>query len=260
MAFVTTNDGIKLFYRVDGPEKAPALVMSNSLGTTHDMWHPQAPVLEKQFRLIRYDTRGHGQSAVPTAGYDMERLGRDVVAVLDDAGVKRAHFCGLSMGGSTGMWLGRYAPERFDRLVLCNTGAKIGTAEVWNPRIQAVREKGMEAILSGVIERWFTPGFRERAPKEVERIAAQTRGTAPEGYARACEAIRDMDLRDQIGAIANKTMIIAGAHDPATPPADGKSAHEKIMGSRYVELPAAHISNVEAADAFTKALLDFLTA
>src|SRR6185369_14324522 len=121
MAFVTTNDGIKLFYRVDGPANAPALVMSNSLGTTYDMWHPQAPVLEKQFRLIRYDARGHGQSAVPTAGYDMARLGRDAIAVLDDAGVKQAHFCGLSMGGSTGMWLGIHEAKRIDRLVLCNT-------------------------------------------------------------------------------------------------------------------------------------------
>ena len=259
MAFMTADDGVKIFHRLDGKADAPVLVMSNSLGTTHEMWAHQMPALEKHFRVLRYDVRGHGQSAVPAKSYTVDRLGKDVVALLDHVGAKRAHFCGLSMGGVTGMWLGRYAPERIDRLVLCDTGAKIGTAEVWNQRIKTCREGGMEPLMQGVVERWFTAGFRQRAPQEVEKIAAQTRSTPPEGYAKSSEALRDMDLRNEIAAIRAKTLVIVGAHDPATTPADAKFIVEKIKGSRYVELPAAHISNVEAADQFTTAVVDFLT-
>ena len=260
MAFLTTDDGTKLFYRLDGKADAPLLVMSNSLGTTHEMWAHQMPALETRFRVLRYDVRGHGQSAVPAQSYTVDRLGKDVVALLDHVGVKRAHFCGLSMGGVTGMWLGRYAPDRVDRLVLCDTGAKIGTTEIWNQRIKACREGGMQPLMQGIMERWFTPGFRQTAPQEVEKIAAQTRTTPAEGYAKSSEALRDMDLRNEIAAIRAKTLVICGAHDPATTPADAKFIVDKIQGARYVELPAAHISNVEAADRFTKALVDFLTA
>ena len=260
MAFLTTDDGVRLFYRTDGKADAPTLVLCNSLGTTHEMWDHQTPALEKLFRVVRYDRRGHGQSSVPGKPYKVDRLGKDVLAILDAVGAKRVHFCGLSMGGFTGMWLGRYAPERIDKLVLCDTAAKIGTAEIWQERITTAREKGIEALMPGILERWFTAGFRQRAPKEVEKIAAQTRATPAEGYARACEAIRDMDLRNDIAAITAKTLVICGAHDPATTPADAKFITDKIKGSRYVELPAAHISNVEAADQFTKAVVDFLTA
>lgn len=260
MPHLTTDDGVKIFYRLDGQADAPVLVLSNSLGTTHEMWAPQMSAFAKHFRVLRTDTRGHGQSSVPAKRYDLERLGRDVLAVLDAAGAKRAHFCGLSMGGCIGMWLGRYAPERVDRLVLCDTAAKIGTAEIWNPRIQAVREKGIAALMDGILERWFTPGFRQRAPQEVEKIAAQTRAIAPEGYALASEAIRDLDLRNGIAAIRAPTLIVVGAHDASTTPADAKFMADKIKGARVLELPAAHISNVEAADRFTTAVVDFLTA
>ena len=259
MAFVTTDDGVRLFYRLDGQADAPLLVLSNSLGTTHEMWAPQMPAFQKQFRVLRYDKRGHGQSSVPTRSYTVDRLGRDVVALLDEVKAKRVHFCGLSMGGFTGMWLGRHAPERIDRLVLCDTAAKIGTPDIWAQRINTARQSGLEALMPGILDRWFTAGFRQRSPKDVERIAAQTRATPAEGYALACEAIRDMDLREEIGAIRAKTLVICGAHDPATTPADAKFITGKIKGSRYVELPAAHISNVEAADQFTKAVVDFLT-
>ena len=260
MPHLTTDDGVKLFYRLDGKADAPVLVLSNSLGTTHEMWWPQMPEFERRFRVLRYDTRGHGQSSVPSKSYPLERLGRDVVALIDAAGARRAHFCGLSMGGCTGMWLGRHAADRIDRLVLCDTAAKIGTPEIWNPRIKAVREQGMGALMQGILERWFTPAFRERAPQDVEKIAAQSRATSPEGYALASEAIRDFDLREEIAAIRAPTLVVCGAHDPSTTPADGKFIADKIKGARMVELPAAHISNVEAAAQFTKAVADFLTA
>jgi len=249
MPHLTTDDGERIFYRLDGKADAPVLAMSNSLGTTHEMWAHQMPALEKKFRVLRYDVRGHGQSSVPAKSYKVDRLGK----------AKRVHFCGLSMGGVTGMWLGRYAPERIDRLVLCDTGAKIGTPEIWNQRIKTCREGGMEPLMQGVVERWFTAGFRQKAPQEVEKIAKQTRSTPPEGYAKSSEALRDMDLREEIAQIRAKTLVICGAHDPATTPADAKFIVDKIKGARYVELPAAHISNVEAADQFTKALVDFLT-
>ncbi len=258
MPFITTDDGIRLWHQIEGPEKAPVLVMSNSLGTNLAMWDPQMPALRQRFRVLRYDTRGHGQSSVPTAPYKVDRLGRDVLALLDGLKIERAHFCGLSMGGFTGMWLGREAPKRIDRLVLCNTSARIGPPELWTKRIETVRASGMNAIMQGVIERWFTPAFRDRAPQDVERIAAMARATPPEGYATACEAIRDMDQREQISAIRAPTLVIAGASDQATPAVDGRFLAEHIQGARYVELPAAHISNVEAAEAFTAALLDFL--
>ncbi len=260
MAFVTTDDGVRLWYQIEGSAGAVPIVLSNSLGTDLTMWDAQMPALKQQFQVLRYDTRGHGQSSVPTAPYQVDRLGRDVVALLDACGIGRAHFCGLSMGGMTGMWLGRAAPERVDRLVLCNTAARIGPPEVWDKRVEAVRAGGMTAITPGVIERWFTPDFRAREPKAVERIVAMLHATPPEGYSAACRAIRDMDQRADIASIKARTLVIAGASDQATPAADGRAAAAAIPGARYVELAAAHLSNIEAADAFTEALVTFLTA
>jgi 3-oxoadipate enol-lactonase len=259
MPHVATDDGVKLWYQLEGSAGAPTIVLSNSLGTSLEMWDAQMPALLQRFQVLRYDTRGHGRSDVPPAPYRVDRLGRDVVALLDACGLARAHFCGLSMGGMIGMWLAREAPDRVERVALCNTSARIGPPEVWDKRIEAVRAGGMTVIVGGVIERWFTPAFRERAPAEVERIAAMLRGMPPDGYIAACTAIREMDQRAQLGSIGVRTLVIAGAVDQATPAADGKWAAEQIPGARYVELAAAHLSNIEAADAFTAALVDFLT-
>jgi 3-oxoadipate enol-lactonase len=234
-------------------------VLSNSLGTDLAMWDAQMPALLQLFQVLRYDTRGHGRSSVPGAAYAVDRLGRDVLALLDACGLARAHFCGLSMGGMTGMWLGCHAAARVERLALCNTAARIGPPEVWDKRIEAVRGGGMAAITSAVIERWFTPAFRAREPDAVARIVAMLHATPPDGYVAACGAIRDMDQRDRIAAIRARTLVIAGASDQATPAADGRVVAEKIPGARYVELAAAHLSNIEAADDFTAALVDFLT-
>ena len=166
MAIFDSGKG-KLHYQLDGADDAPLLVLSNSLGTTLDMWLPQMPALLEHFRVLRYDTRGHGQSEVTPGPYTIAQLGNDVLALLDHVQAPRAHFCGLSMGGMTGIWLGIHAPDRIDRLVLCNTSAAIGVPEVWNARIAQVRQGGMPVIIDTVLERWFTNDFLAHAPAQV---------------------------------------------------------------------------------------------
>jgi 3-oxoadipate enol-lactonase len=245
--------------RVEGPPDAPVLVLSNSLGTDLSMWDAQMPALTARFRVLRYDTRGHGASAVTPGPYTIGELGRDVLRLLDALKIRRAHVCGLSMGGMTGMWLGVHASDRIGRMVLANTAPKIGTPEMWNQRIDNVRKGGMEAVVDTVLERWFTAGFRARAPEAVARMRAMLTATPAEGYSACCAAVRDMDQRDAIAGIRHPTLVIAGTHDAVTPPAEGRATAERIRGARYVELDAAHISNIEAADHFTAELVGFLT-
>ncbi len=250
--------GTRLHYRIDGPAGAPALVLSNSLGTDLHMWDPQVPELARMFRVLRYDTRGHGQSGATPGPYSVEQLGRDVLGLMDGVGMERAHFCGLSLGGMTGMWLAVHAGYRIDRLVLANTAARIGTPDAYNTRIEKVRAAGMMPIAPAVLERWFTPAFIAQHADAVAPVRTTLEGIAPEGYIGGCAAVRDMDLREAIARITRPTLVIAGTHDLATPPADGRFIAEHIPGARYVELPAAHLSNIEAAARFTAAVLDFL--
>ncbi|MFL6621359.1 MAG: 3-oxoadipate enol-lactonase [Sulfurifustaceae bacterium] len=259
MAFVELPDGARLNYRFDGPASAPLLVLSNSLGTDLGMWDPQVPAFARRFRVLRYDTRGHGASAVTPGPYTIEALARDVVHLLDALEIERAHFCGLSMGGMTGMWLGVHHADRVDRLVLCNTGARVGTPELWKARIEKTQNEGMAAVADGVIERWLTPAFREREPEAVQHMRRMIEATAPAGYAACCAAIRDMDQRDTVSRIRAPTLVIAGTHDPATPAADGRFLAERIAGAQYVELPASHLSNIEQPEPFTDAVLRFLS-
>ena len=251
--------GVRIFYRFDGKPEAPPLVLSNSLGTNLGMWDPQMDALAARFRVLRYDSRGHGQSAVPPGPYRIEDLGRDVLALLDVLGLKRVRFCGLSKGGMVGMWLACNAPERVERLVLCNTSAYLGPKELWKARIDAVRAGGMEAVTPQVLERWFTPEFRARAPEAVEKVRRMLLTTPAEGYAACCAAIRDMDQRETIAAIRAPTLVVVGSRDPATPPEHGRAIADRIRGAKLVELPAAHLSNVEAAEAFTAPVLEFLS-
>jgi len=245
--------------RVDGPPDAPVVVLSNSLGTNFSLWDDQMPALTARFRVLRYDTRGHGSSPMTAGTYSIAMLAHDVLVLLDAFQIERAHFCGLSLGEMTGIWLGVHASERIDRLLLANTAPRIGTAATWNARIDTVRQGGMEAIADAVLERWFTAGFRARAPDAVGRIGAMLATTPPEGYVACCAAIRDADLWPGIGGIRCPTLVIAGTHDAATPPAEGRQMAERIAGARYVELDAAHISNVEAAARFTAEAMTFLT-
>jgi 3-oxoadipate enol-lactonase len=259
MAFVEKN-GDKIHYALAGAANAPVVVFSNSLGANFSMWDPQATELEKKYRVLRYDTRGHGQSSVTPGPYSIEQLARDVLALLDALNIARASFCGLSMGGMIGMWLGLNAPARVDKIALCNTGAKIGSDKGWNSRIEAVRKEGLKAVASAVIERWFTPEFRARSPQVWESALRMLEAAPPQGYAACCEAIRDYDVREKISAILVPTLVIAGSKDSATPPADGRFIAEQIRGARYVELDAAHLSNIEASERFNAELIQFLSA
>lgn len=252
-------NGLRLHYRLDGPEQAPVLVLSNSLGTDLNMWAPQMPELAARFRVLRYDARGHGRSGLTPGPYAIDQLAGDVLRLLDALGIARAHFCGLSIGGMVGMWLGLRAPERIDRLVLCNTAAKIGTREMWNARIEAVRRGGMASVVEAVMDRWFTAAFRRRAPEAVRGVREAFLATDPEGYAACCAAVRDMDQRAELAGIRRPTLVIGASHDGATPPEDGLYVAEQIRGARYLELDAAHLSNIEDALRFTAAVREFLS-
>lgn len=249
----------RLRYRFDGPDEGPVLVLANSLGTDLGLWAAQMPAFTKQFRVLRYDSRGHGLSAVPPGPYSVAQLAADVVGLLDALGIARAHFCGLSLGGMVGQWLGVQAPERINRLVLCNTAARIGTPAIWNTRIDAVRQGGMAAITEAVLARWFTAPFLAQSPAAVEQVRAALLATPADGYIACCAAVRDMDQREFVAAIRLPTLVIAGTHDQATPPADGQFLATQIAGAHYVELDAAHLSNIEQARRFTETVLDFLS-
>jgi 3-oxoadipate enol-lactonase len=250
----------RIHYVSEGQSGSPALVFSNSLGANYSMWDSQSHEFHKKFRILRYDTRGHGQSSSTPGPYSIEQLAKDVVALLDSLDLARVHFCGLSMGGMIGMWLGLHAPERLNKLVLCNTGAKIGTPDAWNARIDAVQKNGMKSIAPAVIERWFTPAFRQKSPAIISSTQKMIEEASPDGYAACCAAIRDCDYREQVAAIRTPTLVISGAHDPATPPADGRFLAQQIPGARYAELNAAHLSNIEDHDHFNPELTAFLNS
>ena len=260
MAFVQLAEG-ELHYQLDGPVEAPVLVLSNSLGTDLHMWDIQVPAFTRHFRVLRLDTRGHGKSLVTPGPYSIEQLGRDVIALLDALGIARAHFCGLSMGGLIGQWLGINAGQRLHRLVVCNTAAKIGTPEVWNPRIETVLRDGaaaMTALRDASIARWFTADFAAANPHQAKLITDMLAATSPEGYAANCAAVRDADLRDQLALIKVPTLVIAGTEDAVTPPAGGHFIQNHVQGAEYAEFYAAHLSNVQAGAAFSDRVLDFL--
>ena len=251
-------EGGQLHYKVDGEASLPALVFSNSLGTDLTMWDAQIPVFTKHFRVLRYDSFGHGQSTFTPRENTIEMLGKDVLKLMDHLGIENAYFCGLSVGGMVGQWLALNAGKRFSKVVLCNTAARIGTAEGWNARIDAVRKGGVSAVSQGILERWFTAPFQEREPATVDRFRRILEGTNPESYAATCAAIRDADFRAEIPKIRARTLVVAGTQDKATPPGDGRNLSEQIPGSRYFELNTAHLSNVEAARQFTDEILNFL--
>jgi 3-oxoadipate enol-lactonase/4-carboxymuconolactone decarboxylase len=244
MPFVQT-DGARLYWRCDGPDSAPALLLSNSIGTDHALWEPVMPALMRAFRVIRYDARGHGASDAPPGDYSMERLGRDALAVADAADAKRFHFAGISLGGMTGMWLGANAPERVDRLALCNTSAYFGP-EAWAARIAAVRANGMAAIADMVMARFFTPVYIKQADARFASVRRMFLAIDAGGYAGCGAAIRDMDLRPVLPRIAAPTLVVAGKFDQATPPEQGKAIAQAIPAARYTELACAHIPTHEA--------------
>jgi 3-oxoadipate enol-lactonase len=255
---ITVDDGASICVEVEGNERAPALMLSNSLGTNLHMWDDQAGELAKHFRLIRYDRRGHGRSSVPPGPYSMERFGRDVLAVLDKLGIERTNWCGLSMGGMVGQWLGANAPNRVSKLILSNTAAYYPDKAPWSDRITLVREKGLGALVEANMQRWFTEGFRKSHPQVIEKMKGVFTGTDPKGYIASCEAIRDMDFRESNARINAPTMVIVGAQDPATPPAQGEAIAKAIPGAKVASIEAAHIANMEQPQVYTKTVLEFL--
>ena len=262
MAFVQLAEG-ELHYQLDGPQGAPVLVLSNSLGTDLHMWDAQVPAFAEHFRVLRLDTRGHGRSQVTPGPSSIAQLGGDVLALLDALEIRQAHFCGLSMGGLIGQWLGINAGERLGKLVVCNTAAKIGEPSVWNPRIETVLRDGaaaMVALRDASIARWFTADFAQAHPEQAGKITDMLAATSPQGYAANCAAVRDADLREQLGAIKVPTLVISGSEDAVTPPSGGHFIQARVAGAEYAEFYAAHLSNVQAGAAFSERVLQFLLA
>ncbi len=259
MPFVESN-GAQIHYALAGPAGRPVLVLSNSLGTDFSVWDPQISEFLKSFRVLRYDTRGHGKSSVTPGPYSDKQLANDVLAIADALKLDRFHFCGLSMGGMTGMWLGANAPQRLNRVVICSASARFGSLETWTTRIETVRKQGMKPVAAATIERWFTSAFRAKNPSTAAKIQKIVESVNPEGYISCCAAVRDFDYREQLGKIRTPTLVISGAHDPATTSADGRFLADHIPGARYVELNAAHLSNVEDADRFTEEVCGFLNS
>lgn len=256
---VTVTDGAVIAWQRDGKEGAPVLVFSNSLGTTHTMWDQQITGLASRFSILRYDARGHGLSDAPVGAYGLDRLGRDVIDLLDKLGIERVHFCGVSLGGMTGQWLGIHASERINRLILANTAAHMGPPSSWQTRIDTLLAEGMPAIASAVLERWLTPQFLALNLKEIATLQRELLACSPQGYAGCCAAIRDMDMRQTVGTIPCPTLVINGLRDPATPPNMGEFIAQHINDARVVVLDAAHLSNIERPAEFNSAVLEFLS-
>lgn len=251
--------GILVHHRVDGPSDAPALLMINSLGADLGMWEPQLPALSARFRVIRYDARGHGRSPVPPGRYALDDLGRDALDLLDHLGVARPHVCGLSLGGMTAMWLAAYAPDRVDRLVLFCTSALLGPPAGWAERAATVRAEGTGAVADAVVARWVTPGYAAAHPDEVRRLREMVAATPAIGYAGACAAIEQMDLRPDLPRITAPTLVVAGADDPATPPEHGAAIAAAITGARLeVVASAAHLASYEQAETANRLILEAL--
>jgi len=248
---------------IDGDPALPALILSNSLGTTLEMWAPQVDAFARSRRLIRYDTRGHGGSPVTPGPSTFEALGQDVLAVMDALDIAIAAFCGISMGGHTGLWLGIHAGERLDALVVCNSAARIGSQAGWNDRAAAVRRDGsaaMRALADSAPGRWFSADFVASQPRVVQRAQAGLAAIAPEGYAACCDALARSDLRGDIGRIATPTLLLAGEFDPVTTVADAQAMQAAIARARLATVLASHLSNLEAPEAFAQAVLPFVAA
>ena len=258
MPTIRAND-VELFYDLSGPEDAPVVVFSTSVGATLEMWDPQVRALSDRFRLLRYDTRGHGRSQVVDRPTSIEELADDLAGLLDALGIAKAHLVGLSLGGMTGQALALRHPDKLESLVLLATSAYLPPAEAWTERAATVRAQGMAAIADTVMSRWFTRAFKERAPAIVAATRERFVANDANGYAICCEAIRDMDLRPAIGAVRTPTLILAGADDPATPVAMMEDIRARIPDAEMIIVPrAAHLLNLERPEIVNAHLAAFL--
>jgi 3-oxoadipate enol-lactonase len=255
-------NGIQINYRVDGPEGAPWLTMSNSLATTHRMWDAQMAAFTKAYRVLRYDKRGHGETEVAPGPYSFELLGDDVLALLDALQITQTHFVGLSMGGMTGMTMALRKPSVLRTLVLCDTTSKdpLGDPALWQQRIDAVNAGGsMEPLVESTVARFLTADTVKTRPAVADAVRAMVRTTPVAGYVACCQAIAKLNLTHRLGEISIPTMVVVGADDPATTVEMARTIHQGIRGSELVVLKnAAHLSNLEQPEAFNEAVLGFL--
>jgi 3-oxoadipate enol-lactonase len=250
-----TSDNTHIAFELTGNAEGPPLVFLHSLGSDRNQWRPQIDALSPTFRILEVDTRGFGKSDAPTGPYSLERLATDVIELADMTGFDTFHLCGLSLGGMMAQWIAIHHPHRLRTLTLANTAAKIGMAEVWNERGETAMANGVGSMVEVILARWFLPPFAARNPELIASLSATLSATNAVGYAGACAALRDADLRDDVSVITAKTLVIASSDDGATPPSDLEYLHANIKRSRYYLIHnAAHISNLEAADEFTREL------
>lgn len=255
----TTGDGVRIAYRVEGDAALPTLILSNSIGTTLHMWDAQIPALSRAYRVLRYDTRGHGASGAPHGAYSVDRLGRDVVELMDALGIGRAHFLGLSLGGMIGQWLGVHAPDRIDRLVLANTSDYLGPAPQWDERIAAtLQAPDMTDTAATFLGNWFPAAMLQAGGPVIDAFRAMLLATNRHGLAGAFAAVRDMDLRRTAALIDRPTLVIAGRDDTVTAASHGERIAATVPGAKLLILPAVHLSNVERPAEFLDAVLTFL--
>jgi 3-oxoadipate enol-lactonase len=249
---------VRLHYELAGHDDTPVVVFSNSLGADLAMWNAQAPEFSRSHRVLRYDTRGHGESSLPTGPHNLPALAGDVLDLLDYLSISVASFCGLSLGGMTGLWLGQHAPKRIRRVIACSAAPKIGTRETWETRIELVRREGMAAVVPGILERWFTAAFHASAPHTVQAMRRALEIVSVDGYIAGCAAVRDADLQEGLSAVGVPTLVVNGTSDPVTPPAEGRALAAQIPRARYLQLAGAHLFNMESAVEFTAEALEFL--
>jgi 3-oxoadipate enol-lactonase len=252
---------VRLHHRFDGPADAPVLVLSSSLGTTLELWDANVAALSERCRVLRYDHRGHGSSPVPPGPYSIEELGRDVVELLDELGLERVSFCGISLGGAVGLWLAASEPERLDRLVVACSSARFGPAESWLERARIVRAGGVTAISEAVVGRWFTPALASDDVALVARFRHMLEATPAEGYAACCDAIAGWSFEDRLGEVSAPALVVSAAQDPATPPEHGRTIAGGVPRARLAVVEgAAHLLNVERPDEFSQLVLGHVAA
>jgi 3-oxoadipate enol-lactonase len=252
-------NGIDIHYEIEG--NGPWLTMSHSLACDLHMWDPQMPVLSKKFKVLRYDTRGHGQSSAPAGEYTLEQLADDVKGLLDALKIRETHWAGLSMGGMIGQAFALKYPGIFQSMVLADTTSRRppDAAKMWGDRIQTAREKGMGALVDSTLGRWFTEPYRNTRADVMARIGNGIRNTPVAGFVGCCHAISKVDFLDRLKEIECPALVMVGEHDHGTPPEAARAIHQSLKGSELKIIPsAAHLSNVEQTQVFNDAMMGFL--
>ena len=257
-ASLSVKKMINTHYKLEGTPNSPVLIFSNSLGMDMHMWDAMVPLLLPYFQILRYDTRGMGKSEVTPDPYSVEMLGKDVIDLMDKLNIEKAHFCGLSMGGQIGQWLGIHKPERLHKLIISNTAAKIGNDEGWNDRIKTISEQGMQSIVETALTGWFTDSFRDSYPEVIEQVRKHFTSNDIKGYSNCCAAVRDADFRNDLARIPVETFVVAGEEDPSTTVEDAEFMAERIPQAQLQVYPTRHITSIEQPEAMAAGLIRFL--